>query len=87
MAKYGEPPAALPPSRNLRAGRVELDRSTLADWVGRAASLLEPLVEALRRDVMGSAKLHADDTPMPVLDPAGGGHEFADRGRGPAARR
>ncbi|HUZ93444.1 MAG TPA: IS66 family transposase [Edaphobacter sp.] len=51
-----------------RAG-VELDRATLADWVGSASALLEPLVEALRRHVMKAEKLHADDTPVPVLAP------------------
>ena len=51
---------------------VALDRSTLAEWVGKAVWLLAPLVEALGRDVMGSAKLHADDTPVPVLDPGRG---------------
>ena len=48
---------------------VELDRSTLADWVGGASRLVQPLVEALRRHVMSAAKLHADDTPVPVLAP------------------
>jgi transposase len=48
---------------------VELDRSTLADWVGGTSRLVEPLVEALRRHVMAGGKLHADDTPVPVLTP------------------
>lgn len=48
---------------------VELDRSTLADWVGQANGLFEPLVEAQRRHVMAAHKLHADDTPVPVLAP------------------
>lgn len=48
---------------------VELDRATLADWVGSASGLLQPLVEALRRHVMSAEKLHADDTPVPVLAP------------------
>ena len=51
---------------------VELERSTLADWVGGSAQLLEPLVEALRRYVMAASKLHADDTPVPVLAPGNG---------------
>src|SRR5216684_4246279 len=51
---------------------VELDRSTLADWVGGTSRLLEPLVEALRRHVMAAQKLHADDTPVPVLAPGNG---------------
>src|SRR6266567_404421 len=51
---------------------VELERSTLADWVGGSAQLLEPLVEALRRYVTAASKLHADDTPVPVLAPGNG---------------
>ena len=51
---------------------VELERSTLADWVGGTSQLLGPLVEALRCYVMATGKLHADDTPVPVLAPGKG---------------
>ena len=51
---------------------VDLDRSTLADWVGRAAWLLDPLVAAIGRAAMSAVTLHADDTPVPVLDPGRG---------------
>jgi transposase len=51
---------------------VELERSTLADWVGGSSALLDPLVEALRRYVMAAGKLHADDTRVPVLAPGTG---------------
>jgi transposase len=51
---------------------VELERSTMADWVGGTSRLLEPLVEALRRYVTDAGKLHADDTPVPVLAPGRG---------------
>lgn len=51
---------------------VELDRSLLAKWVGHTAALLQPLVDALRRHVMAATKLHADDTPVPVLAPGSG---------------
>ena len=51
---------------------VELERSTLADWVGGCSRLLDPLVESLRRYVMAATKLHADDTPVPVLAPGNG---------------
>jgi transposase len=54
-----------------RAG-VGLERSTLADWVGQAAFLLEPLAAAITRHVRAGAALHADDTPVPVLDPGRG---------------
>lgn len=51
-----------------RAG-VELDRSTLADWVGQSAALLAPLAEAITLHVKAGVTLHADDTTVPVLDP------------------
>jgi len=51
---------------------VELERSTLADWVGGTSQLLEPQIEVLRRYVTASGKLHADDTPVPVLAPGNG---------------
>ena len=51
---------------------VELERSTLADWVGGCSRLLQPLVETLHRHVMNASKLHADDTPVPVLAPGNG---------------
>jgi hypothetical protein len=35
--------------------------------VGAISELLKPLNEALRQDVMSGRKLHADDTPVPVL--------------------
>lgn len=49
---------------------IELSRSLLADWVGSSSNLLRPLVDAIRRHVMAGGKLHADDTPVPVLAPA-----------------
>lgn len=48
---------------------IELERSTLADWVGGASELLSPLIEALRVYVLSAPKIHADDTPVPVLCP------------------
>jgi transposase len=51
---------------------VALERSTLADWVGQCATLLSPLVAALQRYVLAADKLHADDTPVPVLAPGAG---------------
>jgi len=51
---------------------VELERSTLADWVGGASQLLGPLVDALHRYVIAAGKVHADDTPVPVLAPGQG---------------
>src|SRR5829696_2715613 len=51
---------------------IALDRSTLCDWVGRACWWLEPLWRLLRRHVLGSTRIFADDTPLPVLDPGRG---------------
>jgi transposase len=51
---------------------IELDRSTLCDWVGRACWWLEPLWRLLRRHVMSSTRIFADDTTLPVLDPGRG---------------
>lgn len=51
---------------------LDLPRSTLADWVGRSAWLLEPLVEAIGRHVFAGPAIHTDDTPVPVLDPGRG---------------
>jgi transposase len=51
---------------------VEISRSTLAGWVGGASDLLSPLVEAIQKHVLAGPKLHADDTPMPVLSPGNG---------------
>jgi transposase len=51
---------------------IALDRSTLCDWVGRACWWLEPLWLLLRRHVMSSTRIFADDTRLPVLDPGRG---------------
>src|SRR3954465_175666 len=51
---------------------VNLDRSTLADWVGRAAFLLRPVYERLLDRLRASSKLFADETTAPVLDPGRG---------------
>ncbi len=54
-----------------RAG-LELPRAMLASWAGEAARLLDPLASALGRYVLTAKKLHADDTPVPVLSPGKG---------------
>ena len=51
---------------------VIIDRSTLADWVGRAAALLEPVHGRLLDHLKASTKLFADETTAPVLDPGRG---------------
>jgi transposase len=51
---------------------VELDRSRLADWMGKMAWLLEPLAEKMEEHVMAGTVIHADDTPVKVLAPGNG---------------
>jgi transposase len=51
---------------------VALSRSTLAEWVRASGQLLRPLVHALQQYVMAGDKVHADDTPVPVLAPGWG---------------
>lgn len=48
---------------------VDLERSTLADWVGRSTALLEPLAEAIGRHVREGPALFADDTPVRMQAP------------------
>jgi transposase len=51
---------------------VDLDRSTLSAWIGRACWWLRPLHQLLVSTVMASPKVFADDTTLPVLDPGRG---------------
>jgi transposase len=51
---------------------IMLDRSTLADWVGRAAFMLQPVHERLPARLKTSTRLFADETTAPVLDPGRG---------------
>ena len=56
----------------MAAQGVDLDRSTLAGWTGQAAALLDPIVSRIREEGLKAAKLHTDDTPVPVLEPGSG---------------
>src|SRR5690606_37503573 len=49
---------------------ADIPDSTLVDWCGRAMKVLQPLSERIEADVMASDLLHADDTPIRVLDRA-----------------
>ena len=72
VAKYGDHCPLYRQQAIYRRAGVELERATLADWVGGASRLLQPLVAALGRYVLGAEKIHGDDTPVPVLDPGRG---------------
>ena len=60
-----------------RAG-VDIERSTLSDWVGRMAFHLTPIADAIAGHVREGPAIHADDTPVPVLAP---GHGKTKTGR------
>ena len=67
--KYGQhQPINRQSQRYAREG-VELSLSTLADQVGACTMILKPLYEALRAHVLVAARIHGDDTPVPVLAP------------------
>lgn len=72
VSKYVDHLPLNPQSQIFAREGVDLDRSTLADWIGQASGLLRPLVGALQRHVLAGNKLHADDTPVPVLCPGRG---------------
>ena len=72
VSKYGDHCPLYRQSEIYAREGVELDRSTLADWVGGTSRVLAPLVEVLRRHVMAGNKVHGDDTPVPVLAPGRG---------------
>ena len=46
---------------------IDLDVSTMADWVGACAATLAPLVEEIEKHVLAAERIHADDTTVPVL--------------------
>ena len=72
VAKYADHLPLYRQSEIYARGGVELDRSTMADWVGGASRTLRPLVEALKSYVLSTEKLHGDDVPVPVLEPGNG---------------
>ena len=56
---------------------IDLERSTLTDWVGKSTALLEPLADAIGRHVRQGLAIFADDTPVKVLSPGAGGTKTA----------
>ena len=72
VAKYSDHLPLYRQAQIFARNGIDLDRSTLANWVGRAGWWLRPLAELLLGTVLSSPKLFADDTPVPVLDPGRG---------------
>ncbi len=65
---------------------VDIPRSTLIDWCGQGVGVLKPLTALIRQHVFESPRLHADDTPIRVLDPkvaiaSGGARRAVKEGR------
>jgi transposase len=61
---------------------ADIPDSTLVDWCGRAMKVLQPLTERIEAEVMASDLLHADDTPIRVLD-----RSLRDRGLGKGVKK
>jgi transposase len=59
-------------SEMMAAQGIDIDRSTLAGWTGQASALLDPIISRIREEGLKASKIHADDTPVPVLDPGRG---------------
>jgi hypothetical protein len=72
VSKYGDSLPLYRQSEIYAREGVEIERSTLAEWVSGSAALLAPLVERIGAHVMSASKIHADHTPVPVLAPSTG---------------
>ena len=72
VSKYGDHLPLYRQSQIYARDGLDLDRSTLADWVGRSTALLEPLAAAIGRHALGGEALFADDTPVAMLAPGRG---------------
>jgi transposase len=72
VSKYGDHLPLYRQSQIYAREGVDLDRSTLAGCVGAASELLTPLIDEIGKYVLAASKIHADDTPVPVLAPGNG---------------
>ena len=64
VSKYADHLPLYRQSRIFERDGLDLDRSTLCDWVGKSAALLEPLADAVGRHVLKGRAIFADDTPI-----------------------
>jgi len=94
VSKYADHLPHYRQAQNYSRQGIDLDRSTLAGWVGKAAYELRPVFDALMTDLKRSTKLFMDETRAPVLDPGRpktkpdtSGHLPAMTGRGAARPR
>lgn len=66
-AKFGQHLPLNRQSETFAREGIELDVSTLADWVGACSAALSPLVALIRAHVLAAERIHGDDTTVPVL--------------------
>jgi transposase len=69
VSKYADHQPLYRQSEIAARDQVNLDPASMGRWVGACEELCAPLTEALRRYTMAGTKIHADDTPIPVLAP------------------
>ena len=72
VSKFGDHIPLYRQSQILAREGIDIDRSTLAGWVGKSCSLLERLSDKLRDHVFEGPALFADDTPIKILAPGNG---------------
>ncbi len=72
VSKYADHLPLYRQSQIFERDGIDLERSTLADWVGRSTALLEPLADAIGRHVLGGQAVFADDTPVKLQAPGAG---------------
>ena len=72
VSKYGDHLPLYRQSQILERNGIDLDRSTLADWVGKSTALLEPLAAAIGCHVLRGQAIFADDTPLKMQAPGNG---------------
>ena len=72
VSKYADHLPLYRQSQIFERDGLDLDRSTLADWVGKSTALLEPLADAISRHVLSAEAIFADDTPVRMLAPGTG---------------
>ena len=72
VSKYADHLPLYRQSQIFERDGLDLDRSTLADWVGKSTALLGPLADAIGRHVLSAEAIFADDTPIRMLAPGAG---------------
>jgi len=72
ISKYADHTPLYRQAGILQRSGIDIDRSTLAGWVGKASFHLAPIVDRLAEQLKTSPVLQMDETPLPVLDPGRG---------------